>query len=428
MEILDILDKKIQNNRNRLITIQEFKDRYNKIYPIRNKTVSDMDKVNNKIPVNFCKLITDTFVGYCLTKIKVNHKTDAEDQCNVEKILNKNLFNNMLVNIGTEACKCGVAYTLTYLDEEGNIKFKVIPTEQLIIAKDIDDNIDKVIRNYSFIDFLTEEEVNIVDLYTSTTITTFIKTKDDKQWILKEEREHKIGVMPFIEWKIQNMETPIFYDIIELNDCYNINISLQSDENESLRNAYFVLKNVDLSPEALKLIKESSIIQIQDGIGDGQASFLTKNTNISTLEFLNKLEELIFKIANITDLTSKEFATNLSGIAIAYKIQNMENKALITETLFRQSIIKLINTFKRYISIKYGKQINLIDFEVFFKRNLPANVLEELNCANLMLTLPITKETILNNISIISSPQTELKLFLEENMGENMENTQNKKD
>lgn len=93
--------------------------------------VEAVNVANNKLVHNFARKLVDQKVGY-LFGLPMTVRTSNETyQKYLDEIFNKDLLRT-LKNLGKEAINKGKAWLHVYYDEEGNLSFKKIPSEEII--------------------------------------------------------------------------------------------------------------------------------------------------------------------------------------------------------------------------------------------------------------------------------------------------------
>ena len=120
-------------------------------------------------------------------------------------------------------------------------------------------------------------------------------------------------------------------------------------------------------------MKENRVLLVD---GEGEARFITKDVNDGHIENIkDRLTMDIHKFSQTPNLNDEQFATNLSGVAIKYKMLGLENKTAIKERKFTSALIQRVGLIRNILNLK-GGQYAFSYVEPVFKRNLPANLVE----------------------------------------------------
>ena len=105
------------------------------------------------------------------------------------------------------------------------------------------------------------------------------------------------------------------------------------------------------------------------------------------------------------DFTSDQFYSQLSGIALAYKILDLETKCSILEQKTRKSLRKQFEVLNTAWGVK---NINIDDIKFTFTRNLPVNLTEEVENTVKLKGL-VSEITRLSQLSFVEDPEQEIK-------------------
>ena len=112
---------------------------------------------NNKLPHPFMRKLVNQKVNYLLSK-DFTIRGDEEYVKNLNKYFNDR-FRLTLVNTGKESIRCGIAWMQVYYNEEGNLRFKHIPSSEIIPFWHDSEHteLDAVIRTYEQEEYMTDK-------------------------------------------------------------------------------------------------------------------------------------------------------------------------------------------------------------------------------------------------------------------------------
>ena len=99
---------------NELVQLEKYKDYYDGKQEIQNKYVEDSTKPCNKITVNQCYRVVQSYCGY-ISGIPISYNSD-EDISDILEILKYNDYHKEDNQLLRDALIYGVAYELNYLD------------------------------------------------------------------------------------------------------------------------------------------------------------------------------------------------------------------------------------------------------------------------------------------------------------------------
>ena len=190
-----------------------------------------------------------------------------------------------------------------------------------------------------------------------------------------------------------------------IND-YDRVMSDISDEFEAFRNAYLVIKDMVMNGDSMQKLKEEGIVEITDS---GDMKFVTKEIQTDAINsHLDRLEKNIYKFAQVPDLSDENFAGNLSGIAIRFKLFGLETKCIIKERKMEKAIKELVRVLSVPIHVNTGREVDVLNLKVEFSRNVPNNLTEIVDTVS-KLDGKVDKETLLSLLPFIDNPKEVLE-------------------
>lgn len=412
----DLINNHLQNEVPRLKQLYEY---YKGNHTILERNMPDPTKPNNKLVNNFYGQIVDDILGYFLgIPVIIQHNFDDDIQEQLDIIFNENDKDDLFMEIGKEMSITGKSALLVYQDENSRTRLAQIPAEEIIFIYDNSkpDELLYAIRVYELEQVQSSGEVKrirYVEVYDKYTITYYIE--DEGEYVLDNGRPnpvpHIFEDVPIIPFVNNKEEMGDFEKIITLVNDYDRVISDASNEQEAFRNAYLVLINMIADKELIERLKQEGILALDE---DGDARFLTKNIQTDALEnHLNRLEENIYRFAQVPNLSDEKFAHNLSGVAIKFKLFSLENKCIIKERKMVKSIKKVLKLLAKPIKVITGKEMRLVDITIKFTRNVPANLLEVSQVVTNLNGL-VDKHTLLSLLPFVDDPDVVLELLQKE--------------
>ena len=372
-------------------------------HEIANKTVSDENKANNKLVNDFYGQTIDTIVGYFLGKPIVIHSTDSDVTSALSDVFKENDKDDLLMEVGKEMCIKGRSAVMVYQNEDAKTRLTRIPAENCIFVYDNirTNELLYTIRVFTIKD--GQDEYKYCEVYSKSDITYYKEYKDT--FVLDTDREnpvnHIFNEVPIVLF-VNNEEEQNDLEKIEslVNDFDKI-LSLTSDEHESFRNAYLMIRNMVLGTDTLQKLKEEGVIEVME---DGDVKFVTKTLQTDAVNsHLDRLKELIHKFSQVPDLSDEQFAGNLSGVAIKFKLFGLETKCIIKERKMTKALKNVIRLVSIPVGIANNLTINQNDIEIQFTRNIPDNVVELTDVVT-KLQGTVDKETLLSLLPFIDNP------------------------
>lgn len=392
-----------------LVQLQRYKDYYDGKQAIQNKYVEDATKPCNKITVNQCYRVVQSYAGY-LSGVPISYNSD-EDISDILEILKYNDYHKEDNQLLKDALIYGVAYELNYLDEEAKQRFIYLdPCEVIPIYKnDLERRLIAIIRLYSAND-VDDVSKNFLDVYTDTEIRHYLTDMSFSSMKLMNVERHYYGQVPVVDFELNADRTSIFAQIMDLQDAYNKLLSANVDDYEAFVDSYMYLKGLTADEEALAQMKVNRILLLDE---DSDAGYITKPDNSEGVKnLLDKIEDRIERIAQAPDFNDESFG-NASGISIKYKLLGMENICANIEANMRQALqkrLELICAIQRLTATEFiWRDVNIV-----FTRNIPVNEAEEAELVNKLRGL-VSDKTLLSILKFIPDVDKELEMVQEQN-------------
>ncbi len=419
--------------------------KYQNLYEGKHKILNrkkEKNKPNNKVVNDFFGQIVDNTVGYFLgNPIILNYRepkkdkpkvdtdpvdvgvdTDELEDTAVQDFLDvvgiDNDKDDLFIEWGKEAMIKGLSHILVYQDEESKTKFMRISPEDLIIV--YENSSTKTAKYKIRLYDIDTEDTNVTkhyaEVYSATKMELFVSTEDNSTSVGKGrqfcsyafslETPHIYGRLPIVTMYNNEEQMSDLEKIETLVADYDKVLSDISNEFEAFRNAYLMLKNMTVGADGKEKLKEDGIIEVME---NGDVKFITKQIQTDALEnHLNRLEQNIYKFSQVPDLSDENFAGNLSGIAIRFKLFGLETKCIIKERKMEKAIRELVRVLSIPISVSTSKQIDITNLKVEFTRNVPNNLTEIVDTVS-KLDGKVDKETLLSLLPFIDNPKEVLE-------------------
>ena len=366
------------------------------------KQASDIGKPCNRVMTNYCYNIVQNYKGY-LTGIDIAYTSDQELDM-VFDVLNYNDCHTVDSQLLQDALIYGVAYEISYIDEEGKQRFKTLNPMTCFPIYDNTLNQDLKYAVRLYMDDLIEKDSYIVEVYSDKWVRTYKSTMGFKSFNLIKEEPHYFGMVPITVFQLNENRKSIFDQIITLQDAYNELLSAEVDDFQSFADSYLVLKGMmGTDPEDLADMKRNRALLLDS---DADASYLTKNISDTQIEnMLNNINDAIHKIANSPDFNSDKFMAQ-TGIAMRFKLVQFENASSAIEAEMRKALQRRIELICAIANLK-GSESVWRDIKITFTRNLPTNLTETAQVVNSLRGL-VSDQTLLSLLPFVEDSQAEL--------------------
>ena len=395
--------------------LRKYKNYYDGIQSILNKSYADESKPCNRSVINYCKNIVDSYAGYLATPSYISYKSDNDIE-EIMDILRYNDYqaedNEFLLN----ALVYGVACELMYMDRDSKVRFKLInPTQCFGIYDDsLTSDLLYFVRMYPVNDW-NDSDTYAVDVYSDFVVKHYTMSGMNGQLTFIGEDQHYFSQCPANIFYLAD-EKSIFDCVISLQDSCNELLSAEIDDYSAFCDAYLMLTGVDADQEDIAAMKQNRVLVLPEG---ASAAWLTKSANDAQVEnILKRIHDSIYRIAQCPDFSSESFVGGVSsGIAIQYRLTGMENKAGSIEGQMKKALQRRIEIICGIASLKYGEEV-FRDIEIEFKRNIPQDTTATINMVNSLKGI-VSDASLISQIPFVADVNAELealKAQKEENM------------
>lgn len=385
--------------------LNKYKNYYDGIQAILNKSYSDETKPCSHTVINYAKDITDSYCGYLATPSYISYasENDIEDIMNILRYNDYQTEDNEFL---LDALIYGYAAELMYIDNDSKTRFRLInPTQCFAIYDDsLTEDLIYFIRIYKA-NLWDNSNLHYVDVYSDTSIKHYEMSGENGYLTFIDEEVHYFSQCPANIFTLPD-EKSIFDCIISLQDAANELVSSEIDDYSAFCDAFLVLQGVDADSEDIMKLREDRVFLLPEG---ATASWLTKNMNDAQVEnIMKRIHDSIYRIAKCPDFSSETFIGGVSsGIAIRYRLTGMENRAGIIEGRMKKALQRRVEIICGIASLKYGEEV-FRDINITFKRNIPEDLTATINVIN-SLKGSVSDKTLLSQLPFITDVNAELE-------------------
>lgn len=406
---------------------------------VKGTEIEETYKANNKLAHSKYKNMVDEKVAYLLSR---DYSLSCDDTSYVDKvkdILGKH-FQYQLSGLGYEASNKGIAWLQAYIDEEGNFKTMIIPSEQCIpIWRDNSHTeLESMIRVYETViwEYDKKKTITNVEVWGKDNVSYYRLEgkllipdydrnidKDNNGPVAhykKGDMWYAWGKVPFIAFKNNRIELPDIKFVKSLLDAYDLSRSEAANYVEEVKNLIFILKGYggeDIS-EFMRVLNEDRAIPIDDP-EDGGVDTLTPQMDITALrEHYEQLKRDLIEDGQSINKDLDKFGSAPSGVALKFMYAGLDLKANALETEFKMSFENLLYFINVYLSENNLGSYKNIDLDILFNRDMEINESEVIeNCQKSKGT--ISDDTIIANHPWVKDVEKE-KEALEKQKQENL--------
>ena len=348
--------------------LQKNKNYYDGKQDILNKSYTDSTKPCSRIVTNYCRNIADSYCGYLAAPGYISYTSDNDIEA-IMNVLKYNDYQSEDADFLLSALTFGVANELMYLDENSQVRFKIIDARTCfgIFDNSLTNDLLYFVRMYKA-DEWDESDNYKVDVYSDNTITHYNMTGQNGNLIFAGEENHYFSQCPANIFYLQD-EKAIFECIESLQDAVNELLSCEVDDYSAFCDAYLTLTGGDAEAEDIAQMKENRVLVLPEG---ASAAWLTKSSNDTQVEnILKRMHDSIYRIAQCPDFSAESFIGGVSsGIAIRYRLTGMETRAAKICAEMKKALQRRIEIICGIATLKLGDEI-FRDIQIDFTRNIP---------------------------------------------------------
>ena len=393
------------------------KQYYDGHHAIEVKKREDDSVPNNKVVCNHAKDISDTATGYFMgSPIKYSNsgKQDIEpllvafDEANVDDVDADNALDMSIYGAGYE-------YVYVKQGEAKPISKNISPLSTFII---VDDSIEE---NELCGVYYYKRKNSVENSYTyiatvSTANYTYVLSIDDSgadisRPVTEVPERHFFGEPQIIEYLNNKEAIGDFEQQIPLIDAYNTLMSDRINDKEQFVDAILVLYGTLMGDgeeevsEAQKVLRKEKLLELPI---DAKAEYLLRQMDENGAEVLRKaIKEDIYNFSHVPNFMDENFAGNVSGVAMEYKLLGLEMITKVKERQYKKGLRKRIRLYCNFLNMK-AVLMEAGSIMASFSRALPKN-LQELAQIVANLQNNVSAKTLLKLLPFVEDPDYEIE-------------------
>lgn len=226
----ELLQKMINRFRINVVPkLRDYKNYYDGLHKILNKSYNDASKPCSRTVVNYCKNIVDSYTGYLATPGYISYKSDNDIE-ELMKVLRYNDYQTEDANFLLDALVYGTASELMFIDNAGQTRFRLInPTTCFGVYDDsLTGDLMYFVRMYKANDWDDSDLYN-VDVYTDILVKHYTMNGENGNLHFQGEEPHYFAQCPANIFILPD-EKNIFDCILSLQDAVNELLSSEIDD------------------------------------------------------------------------------------------------------------------------------------------------------------------------------------------------------
>ncbi len=397
---------------------------------------------NAKLAHPFMRKLTNQKVNYLLSKELAIQSDDEKFNGLLTDYIDRK-FLKMLKNVGRDAIVNGIAWLQVYYNEKGELKFKRIPSEEIIpFWADADHTmLEGILRVYSITRYLpdgVQKEIKKVEYHTTQGVWYYemgdkgLKPDPDKpqtvngHFTVKEPQKGEDGnikideegnelyneiaatwdKVPFIGFKYNADEISLLKWIKPLIDDYDLNTSDTSNNLQDIPNSIKVVKNYDGTDKG-EFTQNLATFRTAFVSSDGDMKTIETNMDVAAIDsHLNRLRKDIYEAGNGVD-TQEVSMGNASGVALKFRYADLDTDTDDLAAEFSSALDEVLWFVKIDMMNKgMGDYLDLA-VDIIFNTDMIINESETITDAGNSVGI-ISEETIIANHPWVTDVQAEL--------------------
>ena len=408
---MKLVGEMIEKHERRLRRYEYLENLYKGFHDVYNEPEKESWKPDNRLAVNFPRYITETFAGYGYgVPIKIMHP-DEKINTAIQEFIRDNEMSDHEAEMVKKCCIYGHAFEYIYQNEQTKTKVSACDPKELFVV--YDDTVAgralfAIKYGYHYDDNGMKEQ-KFGQILSRDLIEDFEGTKKKESFI------NPYGLIPVVEWRLNDERIGLYEEVAGLIEAYNHAIGEKANDIDAFAEAYLAVQGAKLDDKDVYRIRDDRLINVYgtDNAKDVLVNFLQKPSADGTQEnLLTRLEKLIYETSMVANISDETFGNATSGTALAYKLQAMSNLALSFDRKIEKSIRKRFKVWST-LGTNTSDPNAYIDIDIKMTRNIPKNISEEAATAA-QLAGVVSRETQLSVLSIVPDVQAEMEKIEEE--------------
>lgn len=374
--------------------------------PVFNRKLPDEKKIQLQLNHAFPTRIVNQKAGYCYgqpqqVSLKNSYYPDDKKHKELEDHLLRwreiNGLSDLDYETGKVSAAVGICYRLLSLDDAKPVVRILYPWECCTLTTSADKSTPEWAMRWWTVNTTSNKKEVRIRLYNATHFWEYSMKSEHSansttgsttlEPAMENGEIHGFDSCPVIGYA-NNRECMSDWERAKPKiKAYSNAVSDLASELAQIRLGYMVGENIDLMDEngnengVIDKFKQTGMLLVnsKDPARPSRVYFLEKNLNDAVIEnHLNRLKEDILQDSMAVDFTDEKFGSNLSGVAIRFKLTQLENKSIIAEEKHKQADRQMMRIVCAYWQrIKSSINIDYLSIQTKWTRNLPANISEQ---------------------------------------------------
>ena len=379
----------------------------------------EKNKSDYRIRNNYGGYITNFVTGYLLGKpltINYDGEKDLTADKEIQAINDNNDLDSLNYELAYDASRYGRAFELHYRDDEYNDKIVLIDPKEMFSIRSFKVSNELI----GAVHLPVFNETVYPTVYSDDYIYTLRPfTAGQYTLAIEDVKPNPYGKVPVVEWFNNRYRIGDFETVIPNIDAYDSAQSDTANYMSDLNDSTLVL-NVDsidafVENGGMQAVTDSNVVILENGVNaagattQGKADYIYKQYDVAGTEaYKKRLNDDIFRLSNIPDMTDDQFGTQ-SGIAIQYKLIGLKQIQVIKENYFTKALRRRYELIEAIHDDLNETVIDANKMTFTFHPNLPQDVWGEVE-QYINATGEISQETLMELASFTDSQKEKERL------------------
>lgn len=372
----------------------------------------DEHKANNKLVFDYAGYIIDVLQGLFVGK-PISY-TPAEGAEKYMEEMQKILDANDEQDENTELAKMmginGRGYEIVYVNEDKEICFNEIKPQNMIFVYDNKIKPEPLFAVYlPDADTVGENKKQFIYAYTKK--ENIVYSTENGGMVEIERTPNIFGEVPVIEFMNNDEGIGDYERVLTLIDEVNVLQSDTSNDFEESTDAILLLYGMlNADADDIERIKKDRILLL-DSMSGQSAGWLTKEINDTALQSYKKtLDEAIHKFAKVPNLSDENFAGNISGEAMKFKLFATNQIIAQKQRKFKTALTQRLYLITKVMQLKAQTTGDYKDIQVNFNENTPYNELDNANLVKVLIDAGASRQLAFSKLRGVDDVSRELEL------------------
>lgn len=323
-------------------------------------------------------------------------------------------FSYLHTKLASAAALFGVSYKLLFNDEDGNVSAMKLETPEVIyIENRARKKPDLAIRYYDVYDETEKKNLIFAEVYDDMYVH-FMKSEGDV-FVYNPHVEtpivrHMFKEVPIIRYLNNEYGISNTSRVEDLVFAKSFVWSDYTTELQTYANGYFKLIGADWTEQDEKTLNATGIWLLPEG---ADVDWLTKEVlDTATLNYMKKNDEMISRYSRTVDLDNLGSQyRNLTEVKL--RMLPMESDCDLTQHEFESAYAREFELVVDFLNRRYLTAYSPTALTLKFKRNIPTNLLEEVQTIG-QGRGHVSLKTLYKNVSFIDDVEKEIEQLEEE--------------